>query len=134
MKSLANAINNLATAITKLAEKNNLSVYQPVPKTTTSNPYYGNVNITSTYVSKQSEGWHSLTASEKEQLYYIYKAIMEKGINPNYHDKVYDKVMDNLRNNWPTLHKPIEKLVALKEKTILNKKYYSYKKDIWNNK
>jgi hypothetical protein len=138
MKSInliANAINNLATAINKLADSNKVSTLQPLSKTTTSNPYSGSVNVTK-YTTKDSEGWFSLSAAEKEQLYYIYKAIMEKGINPNYHDTIYDKLMDNLNKNWPSLHKPIQKLVAIKEKSVLDKNIYTNhsKVQIWKNK
>lgn len=131
---MINAINNLATSINKLADSNKKTSIDPLPKTTTSNPYSANVNVTSSYSVNNPTGWFSLTSAEKEQLYYIYKALIEKGVNPNYHDNVYDKFIDNLRNNWPSLHKPIEKLISLKEKNILNNKYSSYDQNIWKKK
>lgn len=135
MKYLANAISNLASAINNLANQMNKGKDPSVRlnPTTTSNPYSGKVNITSTYVSskqsdypqKKSEGWFSLSSAEKEQLYAIYKAIIEKGINPNYHDIVFSRIMDTLHKEWLSLHNPIEKLLLLKEKSI---------KDVWKNK
>lgn len=130
MKSFTNAINNLAAAINSVANemrKNNIdSSSFKLKKTTTSNP-----SSSESYVSYSSEGWHSLTVFEKEQLYYIYKALMEKGVNPKYHETVYDKIMDLLHSKWPNLHRPIEKLVSSKEKYIQNKGYLSPKNDIW---
>ena len=141
MKSLVQAINNLANSISKLAESRKFSTPQPVsnpydsiskladtkktvvPQTTTSNPYVGSVNITSaSYVSKDTEGWYTLNAAEKEQLYYIYKAITVKEKNNNYYiytiytgDVSFDKVMDNLQKYWPSLYAPIQKLILLKK-------------------
>jgi hypothetical protein len=130
MKSFTNAINNLAIAINAVAnemKKNNLDSSSLKPKKTiTSNP-----SSSQSFVSYSNEGWHSLSVFEKEQLYYIYKALMEKGVNPNYHETVYDKIMDTLHSKWPTLHRPIEKLVSSKEKYIQNKDYFSHKNDVW---
>jgi hypothetical protein len=128
MNSIARALNNIAAALQSISnemKKNKADVV--VNKSITSNPYSGTATVTA-YASYASEGWMQLSASEKEQLFYIYKAIMEKAVNPNYtgEDIAFNKAMDNLRNNWPTLHKPIEKLVALKERSILNKKIHDY--------
>jgi hypothetical protein len=137
MKSFTNAINNLAAAINSVANemrKNNIdSSSFKLKKTITSNPssITSNPASSQSYVSYSSEGWHSLTVFEKEQLYYIYKALMEKGVNPKYHETVYDKIMDLLHSKWPNLHRPIEKLVSSKEKYIQNKSYLSPKNDIW---
>jgi hypothetical protein len=154
MKSLVNAINNLANSISKLADSRNIIVPKPisnpyasvskiadskktvVPQTTTSNPYAGSVNITSgSYTSKDTEGWYTLSAAEREQLYYVYKAITVNGADPNYtsQDIAFAKLMDNIYANWPALHSPIQKLIALKKRSIqdkLNQKYTS-SKEVW---
>lgn len=124
MNSIAKALNNIAAALQSISNemrKNKADVV--VSKPTTSNPYTGSVNITSTYVSKDSEGWFSLTASEKEQLYYIYKAINTKAMDPNYTsaDIAFTKVMDSLNAHWPSLHAPIYKLISLKKRSIQDK-------------
>lgn len=124
MNSIAKALNNIAAALQSISNemrKNKADVV--VSKSATSNPYSGSVNITSTYVSKDSEGWFYLNASEKEQLYYIYKAIKTKAIDPNYTsaDIAFTKVMDNLNAHWPSLHAPIQKLILLKKKSIQDK-------------
>ena len=124
MNSIAKALNNIAAALQSISNemrKNKADVV--VSKSATSNPYAGSVNITSTYVSKDSEGWFSLNASEKEQLYYIYKAIKTKAIDPNYTnaDLAFTKVMDSLNANWPPLHAPVQKLILLKRRSIEDK-------------
>jgi predicted nucleotidyltransferase len=124
MNSIAKALNNIAAALQSISNemrKNKADVV--VSKSATSNPYTGSVNITSTYVSKDSEGWFSLNASEKEQLYYIYKAIRTKAMDPNYTnaDIAFTKVMDNLNAHWPSLHAPIYKLISLKKRSIQDK-------------
>jgi len=124
MNSIAKALNNIAAALQSISnemKKNKADVV--VSKPTTSNPYTGSVNITSTYVSKDSEGWFSLNASEKEQLYYIYKAINTKAMDPNYTsaDIAFTKVMDSLNAHWPSLHAPIYKLISLKKRSIQDK-------------
>lgn len=138
MKALIKAINNLADSITKLADSRKIIIPKPAPQTTTSNPYSGSVNITSTYISKDTEGWFTLNASEREQLYYIYKAIIEKGVNKKdiyATDEIhFNKLMDRLNKDWPSLHRPIEKIILLKKKSLfdkLNKKYNS-PKQLWN--
>lgn len=135
MKSIAKAINNLANSITKLADSKKIITPKPVSQTTTSSPYTGSVNVTSTYISKDTEGWFSLNSAEREQLYYVYKAITVNGADPNYtsQDIVFSRVMDNLYANWPSLHNPIQKLIVLKKKSVedkLNQKYTSSKKVI----
>jgi len=139
MNSIAKALNNIAAALQSISnemKKNKADVV--VSKTTTSNPYAGSVNITSTYVSKDSEGWFSLNASEKEQLYYIYKAIVEKGVNKKdiyaTDELHFNKLMDHLNKDWPSLHRPIEKIILLNKKSLfdkLNKKYNS-PKQLWH--
>jgi hypothetical protein len=123
MKSLVKAINNLANSISRLSSNDKLVITKPATKTTTSNPYTGTVNVTSTYVSKDTEGWFSLNSAEREQLYYIYKAITLNGADPNYtsQDIVFSRVMDNLYVNWPSLHNPIQKLIVLKKRSIQDK-------------
>ena len=138
MNSIAKALNNIAAALQSISNemrKNRADVV--VSKPTTSNPYTGSVNITSTYVSKDSEGWFSLNASEKEQLYYIYKAIKTKAMDPNYTnaDIAFTKVMDSLNANWPSLHAPVQKLILLKKKSIqdkYSKRIDSFSKEPWD--
>lgn len=158
MKSLVQAINNLANSINKLADSRKLFTSQPVsnpydsiskladtkkpivPQTTTSNPYAGSVNITSaSYVSKDTEGWHTLNAAEKEQLYYIYKAITVKEKNHNYYiytiytgDISFNKVMDDLKAYWPSLYTPIKKLILLKKISTQDKYNKTSSKEVWN--
>ena len=125
MKSLIKAINNLANSISKLADSTKIITPKPVSNTTTSNPYTGtsSVDITPSYISKETEGWYTLGAFEKEQLYYIYKAITIKSIDPNYTsaDIAFTKVMDSLNAHWPSLHAPIYKLISLKKRSIQDK-------------
>jgi len=135
MKSLVKAINNLANSISRLSSSDKSVIAKPATKPTTSNPYTGTVNVTTSYISKDTEGWFSLNSAEREQLYYVYKAITVNGADPNYtsQDIVFSKVMDNLYANWPSLHNPIQKLIVLKKKSIenkLNQKYTSSKKVI----
>lgn len=143
MKALVKAINNLADSITRLATTRQTIVPKPVSNTTTSNPYTGttSVNVTSSYASTGTEGWFSLDASEKEQLYYIYKAISTKATDssyiPNYtnSDIAFTKVMDSLNAHWPSLHAPIQKLILLKRKSIqakYNKRVNPSSKEIWD--
>lgn len=134
MKSIAKAINNLANSINKLADSKKNITPKPVSNVTTSNSYTGTSSVTITS-SKDTEGWFSLNSAEREQLYYVYKAIIVNGADPNYtsQDIVFSRVMDNLYANWPSLHNPIQKLIVLKKKSIENKlsqKYTSSKKVI----
>jgi hypothetical protein len=136
MKSLVKAINNLANSISRLSSNDKLVITKPATKTTTSNPYTGTVNVTSTYASKDTEGWFSLNSAEREQLYYVYKAITVNGADPNYtsQDIVFSRVMDNLYANWPSLHNPIQKLIVLKKKSIqdkYNKTINPSSKEVW---
>ena len=123
MKSITKAINNLANSINKLADSKKTITPKPALQTTTSNPYTGSVSISSSYVSKDTEGWFTLTPAEKEQLYYVYKAITTKTIDPNYTsaDIAFTKVMDTLHAHWPSLHAPIQKLIVLKRRSIEDK-------------
>ena len=138
MKSLIKAINNLANSISKLADSTKIITPKPVSNTTTSNPYTGtsSVDITPSYISKETEGWYTLGAFEKEQLYYIYKAITIKSIDPNYTsaDIAFTKVMDSLNAHWPSLHAPIQKLILLKKRSIqdkYNKRINPSSKEVW---
>jgi hypothetical protein len=136
MKSLVKAINNLANSIIKLADSRKTITSKPVSNITTSTPYGASSNVKSTYISKDTEGWFALTPAEKEQLYYIYKAITVNGADPNYtsQDIVFSRVMDELYANWPSLHDPIQKLILLKKRSIqdkYNKRINPYSKKIW---
>lgn len=143
MKSIAKAINNLANSINKLADSKKTIIPKPVSNTITSSPYTGtsSVNVTSSYMSKDSEGWFSLNSAEREQLYYVYKAISTKATDssyiPNYtnSDIAFVKLMDNLYANWPSLHVPIQKLILLKRRSIqdkYNKKINPSSKEVLN--
>jgi hypothetical protein len=123
MKSLVKAINNLANSISRLSSSDKSVIAKPATKPTTSNPYTGTVNVTTSYISKDTEGWFSLSSAEREQLYYVYKAITVNGLDPNYtsQDIVFSRVMDNLYANWPSLHNPIQKLIILKKRSIQDK-------------
>lgn len=137
MKSLVKAINNLANSIIKLADSRKTITSKPVSNITTSTPYGALSNVKSTYISKDTEGWFALTPAEKEQLYYIYKAITVNGADPNYtsQDIVFSRVMDELYANWPSLHDPIQKLILLKKRSIqdkYNKRINPYSKEIWD--
>lgn len=134
MKSIANALHNIASALNSIANEIKMSKnVVPLSKPAiTSNPNAGEVNITS-YQSNYAEGWYSLTAAQKEQLYLIHKALMEKAVTANHYDSVYDSIMDLLNAKWPSLYKPINTLVAYKEKQVLYKDHASHK-DVWKNK
>ena len=129
MKSLIQAINNLASSIASLANsisnKDQTSVKEekstfigktpknPYPK----NPYMPvEKNIDFSYNT-----YGSLNFNEREALYKIYKAIFNKGLNEPLHDKMLANLLNDLKRDWPSLHTAINSLVQ--SKTTINNKY-----------
>ena len=123
MKSIARALNSIATAIDNLANALNPSKEKstfigktpkiPYPK----NPYMDiKENIDFSYNT-----YGSLSFSERQALYNIYKAIFNKGVNEPLHDKMLANLLNDLKRDWPSLHTAINSLVQ--SKTTINNKY-----------
>jgi hypothetical protein len=127
MKSLIQAINNLASSIASLANsisnKDQTSVKEEkstfigkTPKTP-KNPYMDiKDNIDFSYNT-----YGSLNFNEREALYKIYKAIFNKGVNEPLHEKMLANLLNDLKRDWPSLHTAINSLVQ--SKTTINNKY-----------
>ena len=141
MKSLIQAINNLASSIASLANsisnKDQTSVKEekstfigktpknPYPKNpymdikefidkTPKNPYMDiKDNIDFSYNT-----YGSLNFKEREALYKIYKAIFNKGVNEPLHDKMLANLLSDLKRDWPSLHTAINSLVQSKTKNF----------------
>lgn len=117
MKTLIQAINNLASSIASLANsfsnkektelKDDKSTFISKP---TKNPYMpAEKNIDYSYNT-----YGSLSFDEREALYKIYKAIFNKGINEPLHDKVLSNLLNDLKRDWPSLHSAIDSLIKTK--------------------
>ena len=146
MKSIANALNNIASAIRSLSTivAPPREVKPVVPTTITSNPTKSNVTITSVTPVKENlyDSWKKeytpkkqfertspklvhVTKSEKDALDAIYKALVDEGINPGHHRNV----MDDVRIKWPVLYTALSRLVSAR------KEYYNEQtSDIWKSK
>jgi hypothetical protein len=57
----------------------------------------------------------------------LYAAITNKGVNPKYHDKM----MRQLREGWPVLHKALLELIAAHEKHYNPNSSKYYTNDVW---
>jgi hypothetical protein len=126
MKSLVSALNNIASAIEKLAaalKKETPNTYSPIAKTTTSNPYSSNVKITS-YREEINETSVRITKAQYDALLAIKKALTDKGSYPDHHDHV----VRELKIKWPVLSSALDQL--LESYSYLNKS----SKSIWKGK
>lgn len=117
MKSLIEAINNLASAISSLASsmKNQMPTKEKTstPTKITKYPYTeAEKNINFSYNT-----YGSLSLDEREALFKIYKAIFNKGINEPLHDKILENLIKDLKRDWPALQIAIEDLIKAKHKS-----------------
>jgi hypothetical protein len=125
MKSIARALNSIATAIDNLANALKPSKEKstfigktpkiPYPK----NPYMDiKENIDFSYNT-----YGSLSFSERQALYNIYKAIFNKGVNEPLNDekeRMLANILNDLKRDWPSLHTAINSLVQSKTKNLHN--------------
>lgn len=126
MKSLIDAINNLAKSIFSLSSSMSSKVDLPTiqkelvsPSKTTKYPYSDyQKNIDFSYNT-----YGSLTLDEREALYKVYTVIFNKEINEPIHDKTLANLLKDLKRDWPSLHSAIDSLI--KTKNIKNTKKYS---------
>lgn len=124
MRSLINAINNLAHAINNLASsRSSVNVY---PKTITSNPK-SNVNITS-FKSSYGTDAVTITKLEYDALTAIYNALTDRGTHPEHHDHL----MRELKTKWPVLHNALNNLINSRSYYSSYAKYEN--KSIWKYK
>jgi hypothetical protein len=129
MKSLVSALNNIASAIEKLAaavKKETPNSYVPITKTTTSNPYSSNVKITSypSYPQEVNETSVRITKAQYDALLAIKKALTDKGSHPDHHDHI----VRELKTKWPVLSSALDQLVD--SYSYINKS----SKSIWKGK
>jgi hypothetical protein len=146
MRSIANALNNIASAIRSLSTiVAPVKDVRPIEQTTiTSNPTKSNVTITSVTQLKENpyDSWKKeytpkkqfertspklvhVSKSEKDAIDSIYKAITNKGVNPKHHDKM----MKQLSEGWPVLYSALMQIVSA------HKEYYNEQTpDIWKSK
>jgi len=126
MKSLVNALNNIASAIEKLAnslKKETYNSYTVPSKTTTSNPYSSNVKITS-YREENTTTSVAITKAQYDALLAIKKALTDKGNHPDHHDHI----VRELKTKWPVLSSALDQL--LESYSYLSKS----SKSIWKDK
>jgi hypothetical protein len=117
MKSLIQAINNLASSIASLANSISNKPQTSVKEDkstfigkTAKNPYMDiKNNIDFSYNT-----YGSLNFEERQALYKIYKAIFNKGVNEPLHDKMLANLLNDLKRDWPSLHSAIDSLVKTK--------------------
>lgn len=146
MKSIANALNNIASAIRSLSTivAPPREVKPVVPTTITSNPTKSNVTITSLAPVKEDpyDSWKKeytpkkqfertspklvhVPKSEKDAIDSIYKAISDKGSHPDHHDHI----MRELSTKWPVLYKALMQLISARKEH-----YNQQTSDIWKSK
>lgn len=109
MKSLINALNNIASAIEKLAnslKKDAPNSYIHTNKTITSNPYSSNVKVTS-YREENNSTSVTITKDQYDALIAIKKALTDKGSYPKHHDYI----VRELKIKWPVLSSALDKLI-----------------------
>jgi hypothetical protein len=109
MKSLIKALNNIASAIEKLAnslKKDVLNSYTPVNKTITSNPYSSNVKVTS-YREEYNNTFIRIPKDQYDALIAIKEALTDKGSYPEHHDYI----VRELKTKWPVLSSALDKLL-----------------------
>jgi hypothetical protein len=128
MKSITNALNNIAIALGNIAlaidsKNKNSSTFS---SSTTSN---NSPKPTSTTITTSNNHVHITSADVYNKM--LYEAFTNKGSNP----KHYDSMMDDLRRKWPVLFYALTDFARFHEKT--NKRISSYNndkpinKDIW---
>lgn len=118
MRKISKALNKIAEALEGIAnssDKKEEPVYTPINSMRNHTP-----TVTSTGYQGQTTYF-----AQKGSYYYeqdiivdrIYRALTDKGINPTHHDAM----MNELKRDWPTLHKELMFLVSYKKRLILEK-------------
>ena len=143
MKSIANALNNIAAAIRNLAtilEPPKQEVKKIENTTITSNPVKSTVTVKTVplpkeniYTPNKQFGSNTgqlvhITKAEKEAVDAIHNAIVEKGSHPDHHDHI----MRELSTKWPVLHKALLQLVKSRKESY--NQAYTYRDNIWKTK
>lgn len=128
MKSLINAINNLANAVNRLADKKTNISY-----TNTSNPGYSNVKVKSTYIKEAEQETVRISKQEYDALTQIYNAYTYKGSHPDHHDHM----IRELKTKWFTLYTALNNLSTARSyhSNYYKNSYMSSKfQDVWKKK
>lgn len=128
MKSISNALNNIAIALGNIAlaidSKNKNSFTFSNSITSNNSP-----KATSTTITTSNNHVHVTSADVYNKI--LYEAFTNKGPNPKHHDSM----MDDLRRKWPVLFYALSDFARFHEKS--NKRIISYNndkpinKDIW---
>ena len=128
MKSITNALNNIAIALGNIAlaidSKNKNSFTSSNSITSNNSP-----KPTSTTITTSNNHVHITSADVYNKM--LYEAFTNKGPNPKHHDSM----MDDLRRKWPVLFYALSDFARFHEKS--NKRISSYNnhkhinKDIW---
>lgn len=140
MKSITNALNNIALAIGNLAAAYKNS--NVINKTTTSNPVSYSQNVKyypSPYSQKLNSSKVAISTEEYEAIKEIYNALTDKGAHPF----TEDCIDIEMRTKWPVLSRALYKLMKSYDYDYKLKNQYDSKKydnfhktydDIWKNK
>ena len=142
MKSISNALNNIAIALGNIAlaiDSKNKNSFTP-SNSITSNNSPKPTSITITSVDKHVHIRDAVNIGTAPDVYnrtkwsifkMLYEAFTNKGPNPKHHDSM----MDDLRRKWPVLFYALSDFARFYEKA--NKRISSYNndkpinKDIW---
>lgn len=141
MKSIINAINNLAQSINNLASSmtKKSPSYTINAQTTSSTPsssfsklkYYP-----SPYSNSRTLGKVTISKQEYDAFKAVYKAVVDAGSYPHYHSRV----SKDLKIKWPVLSKALDDVVDAYENNNEKHKLYREKggnpvnKNIWKEK
>jgi hypothetical protein len=132
MRSLTNALNNIAAAINNVASSLNRQNNNLSSKTITSNGGYTGTKIT-TYKDSIDALTVRVDKKEHEAIVEIFNAITDKGKYPHHHDDM----MRELETKWPVLYKALNNLVKVRSYSFYAKQdKINSKQDkrIWNEK
>ena len=128
MKSITNALNNIAIALGNIA----LAIDSKNKNTSTSSNSITSNNSpkpTSTTITTSNNHVHVTSSDAYNKM--LYEAFTNRGPNPKHHDSM----MDDLRRKWPVLFYALSDFARFHEKA--NKRISSYdnhkhiNKDIW---
>jgi hypothetical protein len=109
MRSLTNALNNIAAAINNVASVLNRQNNNISSKTITSNGGYQGTKIT-TYQDSIDALTVRVDKKEHAAMVEIFNAITDKGNYPHNHDDM----MQELQTKWPVLYKALNNLVKVR--------------------
>lgn len=139
MRSITNALNNIALAINNLASSFKASQSQPINKVITSNPVSASSDIRyypSPYSKSNTPGKVTISKQEYDAFKAVYRAVVDAGSYPHYHSRI----TKDLKIKWPSLSKALDAVVDAYEKNNKTHSTYSEKggnpfnKDIWKSK